>query len=149
MHFEVAGNGHRTAIFEADNTTKFHEQFVAASALGVLTSKRRRDPQQRAEASKLGTRIGSLASSRSEGETSVAVDTSMPLTRGNAELLSAALREFIADTPNAIHLALITSSPRNCNVRGVEAAMAEVMLEQLAAEFDLPAAVEPVPFGFG
>src|SRR6266850_1156356 len=148
MKFEKARNGRRTAIFEVDRTTQFHEQVVAKDALGVLTAASRKNQRNRLASARLGVRINTLESTRKDGEKSIPIPSSMPLTKEQAGLLCAALLEFITDTPYALP-ALLPFNVHACNVRVVEADIAQGMLDSITQEFGIQQiGAESTPYGF-
>lgn len=148
MEFERKGNGHHTAIFEVIKEAKWHEQFVAAKALGSLTAKNRSDKEARKKSAYLGARISCLDASTGENGESKPIESKTIISKSDAEILIAALSEFVDDTPVAIR-ALNTTDPNACNLRAVEGDIAEKMLHQVSKEYELAVpTAETSPAGF-
>lgn len=139
MKFERARNGHRTATFEIDQDTKYHEHVVAVNALGTLTATTRSDREMRLHSARLGVRLGGIqyAGERDDGREFTPSRTK--LTKDEASVLDTALTTFVVDTPEAVRGLLAIGNAPACNTRTVEAELASSMQEDLRAEFiDLP-----------
>ena len=149
MKFDRARNNHRTAIFEVDPDTNFHEKFVATSALGTLTVINRSRPEDRLLSARLGVKLEALPhTDPDKEEPETLVPSTAPLSRYEAGTLSTALEVFAQDTPEALVGFLNAGSPAAANARAVAAEHAATMLRAIHMEFDPLPVKQPLPFGF-
>lgn len=146
MKFERDSRNRRTATFEVEPESGFHEQFIAMSALGLLTVQNRAS-EQRLTTARLAVRLDKQSMRGDvDGEQKLQA-TSSPLSVPEAKILHGALNEFRLAAPGAI-LAVAMGGPHSANIRAVEDDVAEGMIKALTAEFRLKSLVAPRPFGF-
>ncbi len=149
MQFERASkNTPRTARFEVDPETKFHEAVVARKALGTRVAENRTNLDKTYGPAILGVKIGSLDITRQndEGKTEP-IPAEINLTNTNAKILCRSLQDFIDDTPKAL-VSAMSADPSNCNMRVVEGMMAQSMLNQINEEYSLTTSQSSQQIGF-
>jgi hypothetical protein len=138
MHVEKLIPDGFQVTFEVDDDNHLYEHIVAVKALGVRTLINRDEEDKRSKAAWLGVTIERQASPLSENEKEPEIEpdindgvTTIELEDEEASALSAALDQFIKDTPFAIQQDFMMYGGSSANMRSVESDMAKSMQEEM------------------